>query len=122
MTRGSLFGKMSSSNNTPAMSDRAWLRENGCWTSMHHFMLSYGLKPYNDEDWAEAKIILAAIREAQQEDAEATSAGEDQAPDTGIATSSTIQVPASTTQGDSDGTRRNGAQSNKTPSAGNGGA
>ncbi|OQD67230.1 hypothetical protein PENDEC_c041G04586 [Penicillium decumbens] len=41
---------------TPA--ERAIIKSYGGWTN---FMLSFGLKPYNDDDLEEAKTILAAF-------------------------------------------------------------
>ncbi|KAJ5216214.1 uncharacterized protein N7498_002621 [Penicillium cinerascens] len=41
---------------TPA--ERAVVKSYGSWTN---FMLSFGLKPWNDEDLVEAKRILAAL-------------------------------------------------------------
>lgn len=29
---------------------------------MHNFMLSYGLKPYNDEDYKEAHLIIDEMK------------------------------------------------------------
>ena len=44
------------------------LLKEGGYDNMHRFMLSYGLKPYNDEDYQEAKLILDSLRECEQED------------------------------------------------------
>ncbi|CAG8974008.1 hypothetical protein HYALB_00008557 [Hymenoscyphus albidus] len=64
----------SSSNNArpcspnPAdKSDYRWLKDSG-WENMHHFLLSYQLKPYDDEDWVEGKRIFKAFREDEQEE------------------------------------------------------
>ncbi|KAF7956247.1 hypothetical protein EAE96_005167 [Botrytis aclada] len=57
---------MSSSTKAPRLTDSAWLRKNG-WESMHHFMLFYQLKFEDDDDYEQGKRILAAIREAQDE-------------------------------------------------------
>lgn len=35
----------------------------GGWDNIHHFMLSYGLKPYNAEDYETAKVIIQGFRE-----------------------------------------------------------
>ncbi|CAN8106178.1 unnamed protein product [Discula destructiva] len=35
----------------------------GGWDSIHHFMLSYGLKPYNTNDYETAKVIIQGFRE-----------------------------------------------------------
>ena len=34
------------------------------WGNMHNFMLSYGLKPYNPEDYDEAHAIIDGMKEA----------------------------------------------------------
>ncbi|KAM0125510.1 hypothetical protein ACHAQE_001125 [Botrytis cinerea] len=59
---------MSSSNDAPQLTDSAWLKKTG-WMSMNHFMLSYQLKMENDNDYEQGKIILAAIRAAEQDEA-----------------------------------------------------
>ncbi|TEY73114.1 hypothetical protein BOTCAL_0083g00270 [Botryotinia calthae] len=64
---------MSSSNNTPQLTDSAWLKKTG-WVSMNHFMLSYQLKMENDNDYEQGKIILAALRAAQQDEEAASNA------------------------------------------------
>ena len=33
------------------------------WGNMHNFMLSYGLKPHNAEDYDEANAIIDAMKE-----------------------------------------------------------
>ncbi|KAF7887839.1 uncharacterized protein EAF01_010993 [Botrytis porri] len=58
---------MSSSTNTPRLTDSAWLKKHG-WKSMHHFMVSYQLKIEDDDDYEQGKLILAAIREASEEE------------------------------------------------------
>lgn len=35
----------------------------GGWDNIHHFMLSYGLKPYNPDDYETAKVIIQGFRE-----------------------------------------------------------
>ncbi|KUI72775.1 hypothetical protein VM1G_08184 [Cytospora mali] len=35
----------------------------GGWDSLHHFMLSYGLKPYDPDDYETAKVIIQGFRE-----------------------------------------------------------
>lgn len=35
----------------------------GGWDNIHHFMLSYGLKPYNADDYETAKVIIQGFRE-----------------------------------------------------------
>ncbi|KAF7877438.1 hypothetical protein EAF04_001115 [Stromatinia cepivora] len=66
---------MSSSNNTPRLTDSAWLKKNG-WESMYHFMLAYGLKIHDLDDYEEGKSILAAFREADDEEKAAASRGQ----------------------------------------------
>ncbi|KAJ8067818.1 hypothetical protein OCU04_003414 [Sclerotinia nivalis] len=66
---------MSSSNNTPRLTDSAWLKKKG-WESMHHFMLSYELKTHNLDDYKEGKSILAAFRKADDEEKAAASGGQ----------------------------------------------
>lgn len=60
---------MSSPDNAPVarQSDSAWLRANG-WRSMYHFMLAYNLRIWDDEHYAEAKQIVAAFREKEDEE------------------------------------------------------
>lgn len=62
------FEIMSSSNDAPQLTDSAWLKKAG-WMSMKHFMLSYQLKMENDNDYEQGKIILAAIRAAERDEA-----------------------------------------------------
>ncbi|KAG4418918.1 hypothetical protein IFR04_007954 [Cadophora malorum] len=51
----------------PALkSDYKYLKDAG-WTNMYYFMLSYGLKMHDDEDYEEGKRILEALRENEQE-------------------------------------------------------
>ncbi|PVH79849.1 hypothetical protein DL98DRAFT_532692 [Cadophora sp. DSE1049] len=51
----------------PALkSDYKFLKEAG-WENMYYFMLSYGLKIHDDEDYEEGKAILKALRESEQE-------------------------------------------------------
>jgi hypothetical protein len=50
--------------------DYAIIKEGG-WDSMHHFMISYGLKMHDDEDYAQAKQIVRAFRQHDQKDYEA---------------------------------------------------
>lgn len=38
------------------------LRDGG-WDNIHHFMLSYGLKPYDPDDYETAKVIIQGFRE-----------------------------------------------------------
>lgn len=35
----------------------------GGWDNLHHFMLSYGLRPYNADDYETAKVIIQGFRE-----------------------------------------------------------
>lgn len=35
----------------------------GGWDNLHHFMLSYGLKPYDPGDYEMAKVIIQGFRE-----------------------------------------------------------
>lgn len=35
----------------------------GGWDNIHHFMLSYGLKPYDPEDYETAKVIIQGFRD-----------------------------------------------------------
>ncbi|ROV96460.1 hypothetical protein VSDG_05495 [Cytospora chrysosperma] len=35
----------------------------GGWDNLHHFMLSYGLKPYDPDDYETAKVIIQGFRE-----------------------------------------------------------
>jgi hypothetical protein len=37
------------------------------WGGMHNFMLSYGLKPYNHEDYKEAHAIIDAFKQSDWE-------------------------------------------------------
>ncbi|CAG8961216.1 hypothetical protein HYFRA_00013272 [Hymenoscyphus fraxineus] len=67
----------SSSNNarptSPNPADKSnsqWLKDTS-WGNMYHFLLSYQLKPYDDEDWEEGKRIIKAFREDEQEEWEA---------------------------------------------------
>lgn len=46
-------------------SQRQFLKECG-YDGMQHFMLSYGLKMWNDDDLEEAKAILEGLRETWQ--------------------------------------------------------
>ena len=53
-------------NNTkPTMTDDQFLKS---WGGMYHFMLSYGLKIHDEEDYRQAKEILRVMKEAQLED------------------------------------------------------
>ncbi|PSR90353.1 hypothetical protein BD289DRAFT_481812 [Coniella lustricola] len=38
------------------------LRDGG-WDNLHHFMISYGLKPYDPADYDKAKAIIQGFRE-----------------------------------------------------------
>ena len=38
------------------------------WRSFSNFMISYGLKPYNQEDCEEADAISRALKKANQEE------------------------------------------------------
>lgn len=45
------------------------LLKEGGYDNMHHFMLSYGLKPYgNQEECDETRSILEGLRECEQKD------------------------------------------------------
>ncbi|CZR60126.1 uncharacterized protein PAC_10021 [Phialocephala subalpina] len=46
-------------------SDYQYLKEGG-WKDMNHFMLSYNLRMYKDDDVQEAKSILKAFKEGDQ--------------------------------------------------------
>ncbi|KAG8168703.1 hypothetical protein KVR01_001452 [Diaporthe batatas] len=35
----------------------------GGWDNIHHFMLSYGLKPYDPDDYETAKVIIQGFRD-----------------------------------------------------------
>lgn len=35
----------------------------GGWDNIHHFMLSYGLQPYNTDDYEKAKVIIQGFRD-----------------------------------------------------------
>ncbi|KAF3760943.1 hypothetical protein M406DRAFT_324565 [Cryphonectria parasitica EP155] len=35
----------------------------GGWDNIHHFMLSYGLKPYDPDDYETAKTIIQGFRD-----------------------------------------------------------
>lgn len=35
----------------------------GGWDNLHHFMLSYGLKPYDPDDYETAKTIIQGFRD-----------------------------------------------------------
>jgi hypothetical protein len=35
----------------------------GGWDNLHHFMLSYGLKPYDPDDYETAKVIIQGFRD-----------------------------------------------------------
>ncbi|TGO58352.1 hypothetical protein BCON_0056g00440 [Botryotinia convoluta] len=58
---------MSSLIKAPRLTDSAWLKKNG-WESMHHFMASYQLKIEDDDDYEQGKLILAAIRAANEKE------------------------------------------------------
>jgi hypothetical protein len=49
------------------MSQDAWLKQGG-WTSMKHFLESYNLKLWEDDDDQEGQAIIRAMRQQEQED------------------------------------------------------
>jgi len=58
----------SSTNASTPKPDYAYYKPYGGW---HGFMRSYGLKPHDDDDFQEAKDILAGFRKLDEFDANA---------------------------------------------------
>ncbi|KAA8569855.1 hypothetical protein EYC84_002198 [Monilinia fructicola] len=58
---------MSHSDDSSGQCDSSWLKGTH-WGSMNMFLRSYGLKIQNDDDYAEGKKILAAIRQTHEEE------------------------------------------------------
>ncbi|ERF70537.1 hypothetical protein EPUS_08599 [Endocarpon pusillum Z07020] len=53
--------------------EKKWLKDN--WGNEFHFLISYGLRIYNDEDREEGKLILRAIMEAEASASSTSQAG-----------------------------------------------
>jgi hypothetical protein len=49
-----------------ATEEKAWLKKN--WGNEFHFLLSYGIKIYNEEDREEGRAIVHAFMEEDDED------------------------------------------------------